>query len=242
MMDSQNAGVPAKIARPAGGSRPTCPLTMLDRKRVERKRTFQRTLKRGLDIILASVAFLAALPLCILISGLIKLDSEGPVIFAADRVGEGGRVFRLYKFRSMTADAQERLDDVGHLNQGGKYMIKIPNDPRVTRLGRFLRKYSLDEVPQLWNVIRGDMSLVGPRPQAPSEVAHYDDRQWRRLTVPAGITGWWQVTARNDTRFEVWVARDLEYIDRWWVGLDLFIILKTVVVVLAGKDAAPRSA
>lgn len=119
-------------------------------------------------------------------------------------------------------------------------MVKIPNDPRVTRVGRILRKYSLDEIPQLWNVIRGDMSLVGPRPQAPNEVALYDDRERRRLSVPAGITGWWQVTARNDPRFDVWVAKDLEYIDRWSIGLDIRILMKTVVVVLAGKDAAPR--
>ncbi|MGH9395295.1 MAG: sugar transferase, partial [Terriglobia bacterium] len=132
------------------------------------------------------------------------------------------------------------LKDLAHLNQGGKLMVKIPNDPRVTRVGRFLRKYSLDEIPQLWNVIRGDMSLVGPRPQAPDEVALYDDRQRRRLSVPAGITGWWQVTARHDPHFEVWVTKDLEYIDHWSVSLDVKILLRTVIVVLAGKDAAPR--
>jgi lipopolysaccharide/colanic/teichoic acid biosynthesis glycosyltransferase len=102
-----------------------------------------------------------------------------------------------------------------------------------------LRKYSLDEIPQLWNVLRGDMSLVGPRPQAPNEVALYDDHQRRRLSVPAGITGLWQVTARNDPRFEVWVAKDLEYIDKWSVRLDLAIMMKTLLVVLGGKDAAP---
>ncbi|MGH9449664.1 MAG: sugar transferase [Terriglobia bacterium] len=193
-----------------------------------------------MDVTLAAAAGVVALPLCLLIAGLIKIDSEGPVIFSADRVGKGGRVFRLYKFRSMVEDAQAKLDDLVHLNQGGRRMVKIPNDPRVTRVGRVLRKYSLDEIPQLWNVIRGDMSLVGPRPQAPSEVALYDDRERRRLSVPAGITGWWQVTARNDPRFDVWVAKDLEYIDCWSVGLDIRILMKTIVVVLAGKDAAPR--
>lgn len=197
-------------------------------------------MKRALDVTLAAAAGAAALPLCLLIGGLIKIDSDGPVIFSADRVGRGGRVFRLYKFRSMVEDAPAKLDDLGHLNRGGRRMVKIPNDPRVTRVGRILRKYSLDEIPQLWNVIRGDMSLVGPRPQAPNEVALYDDRERRRLSVPAGITGWWQVTARNDPRFDVWVAKDLEYIDRWSIGLDIRILMKTVVVVLAGKDAAPR--
>jgi lipopolysaccharide/colanic/teichoic acid biosynthesis glycosyltransferase len=200
----------------------------------------QRVLKRGIDIVLAVGLGALSLPLSAFIAVLIKLDSNGPVIFAADRVGEGGRVFRLYKFRSMVAEAHQRLGDLAHLNQGGKFMIKIAGDPRVTRVGRILRKYSLDEIPQLWNVIRGDMSLVGPRPQAPDEVAHYDDRQRQRLTVPAGITGWWQVTARHDPRFEVWVAKDLEYIDNWSFGLDLTIMLRTILVILAGKDASPK--
>lgn len=200
----------------------------------------QRALKRGLDLAVGSAAAAAAIPLCLIIAALIKMDSEGPVFFAADRVGKDGRVFKLYKFRSMVSGAQGKLKDLAHLNQGGPRMIKIPNDPRVTRLGRVLRKYSLDEIPQLWNVIRGEMSLVGPRPQAPDEVALYDQRQRRRLSVPAGITGWWQVTARRDPRFEVWVAKDLEYIDRWSVAFDIRILLKTIFVVLAGKDAAPR--
>ncbi len=201
----------------------------------------QRVVKRGLDLVLALVAAIAALPFSCVLAIWIKLDSEGPVIFSADRVGEGGRIFRLYKFRSMVADAEARLQDLAHLNHGGLLMIKIPDDPRVTRAGRFLRKYSLDEIPQLLNVIRGDMSLVGPRPQAPNEVAQYTIEQRRRLSVPAGITGWWQVTARDDTRFEVWVAKDLEYIDRWSLWFDFRIMLKTIIVVLSGKDAAPPS-
>ncbi len=232
---SINAMRPPKRA-PGGHSQPFVPAAG----RGAESGLLQRALKRALDVTLAAAAGVVALPLCLLIAGLIKIDSEGPVIFSADRVGKGGRVFRLYKFRSMVEDAQAKLDDLVHLNQGGRRMVKIPNDPRVTRVGRVLRKYSLDEIPQLWNVIRGDMSLVGPRPQAPSEVALYDDRERRRLSVPAGITGWWQVTARNDPRFDVWVAKDLEYIDCWSVGLDIRILMKTIVVVLAGKDAAPR--
>ena len=202
----------------------------------------KRGLKRSIDLAVALVASVVSLPLCAVIAVAIKLDSDGPVIFAADRVGEGGKTFTLFKFRSMVADAHKQLDDLAHLNAGGKHMIKIPDDPRVTRAGKVLRKYSLDEIPQLWNVIRGDMSLVGPRPQAPEEVALYDERQRRRLSVPAGITGWWQVTARHDPRFEVWAQKDLEYIDHWSLGLDLVIMLRTIGVMLTGKDGAPSKA
>lgn len=200
----------------------------------------QRILKRVADVAGAALAGLISLPLCAAVAALIKLDSAGPVIFSAERVGKNGAVFTLYKFRSMVADAHARLSELAHLNEGGEHMIKIADDPRVTRVGRFLRKYSLDEIPQLWNVLRGDMSLVGPRPQAPSEVALYDDYQRRRLSVPAGITGWWQVTARHDPRFEVWVEKDLEYIDSWSFGFDLMIMLKTIGVVFKGRDGSPR--
>lgn len=200
----------------------------------------QRILKRVADVAGAALAGLISLPLCAAVAALIKLDSAGPVIFSAERVGKNGAVFTLYKFRSMVADAHARLGELAHLNEGGEHMIKIADDPRVTRVGRFLRKYSLDEIPQLWNVLRGDMSLVGPRPQAPSEVALYDDYQRRRLSVPAGITGWWQVTARHDPRFEVWVEKDLEYIDSWSFGFDLMIMLKTIGVVFKGRDGSPR--
>jgi lipopolysaccharide/colanic/teichoic acid biosynthesis glycosyltransferase len=141
----------------------------------------------------------------------------------------------------MYADAEKRLKDLAHLNQGGPFLIRIPNDPRVTRLGAILRKYSLDELPQIWNVIKGDMSLVGPRPQAPNEVAHYSAEHRRRLSVVPGVTGWWQVTARSDPRFQTMVAKDLEYIDNWSLWLDLKILLKTVGVVLFGKGASPES-
>ncbi|MDE3179218.1 MAG: sugar transferase [Acidobacteriota bacterium] len=225
-------------------SSPGTPAQHLQTEGVEtaQNRGAQRALKRFLDLGLSAAASIAALPVCLLIAVVIKLDSAGPVIFAADRVGLNGRRFKLYKFRSMVVDADAKLRELAHLNQGGARMVKIPNDPRVTRAGKFLRKYSLDEIPQLWNVLRGDMSLVGPRPQAPGEVELYDDHQRRRLSVPAGITGWWQVTARSDPRFEVWVAKDLEYIDHWSLGLDIRILIKTVFVVLAGKDASPSPA
>jgi lipopolysaccharide/colanic/teichoic acid biosynthesis glycosyltransferase len=200
-----------------------------------------RGLKRMVDLLMSAVIGVALLPLVGLIALLIKLDSEGPVIHRAKRVGMGGRTFVLYKFRSMFKDAEARLRELAHLNRGGPHLIKIPNDPRVTRIGRVLRKYSFDEIPQVWNVIKGDMSLVGPRPQAPNEVALYSPEQGRRLSVPPGITGLWQVTARSDPRFETMVSKDLEYIDQWSFWLDIRIILKTVSVVLMGKDASPKS-
>lgn len=206
-------------------------------RRVEQR--LARQTKRLLDVVIATVAFVAAAPLCLVIGVLIRLDSKGPVIFSSERVGEGGKVFRIFKFRSMVADAEERLKEIAHLNQGGAKMVKIPDDPRVTNVGKILRKYSLDEIPQFWNVIMGDMSLVGPRPQSPAEVELYDDHARGRLTVPAGLTGWWQVTARDDPRFEVWLAKDLEYIERWSMTLDIKILFKTIWVVITGRGSAP---
>lgn len=201
----------------------------------------QRAVKRILDLVVSLVAGVMLLPVFALIALLIRLDSDGPIFFVSDRVGRGGRIFRLFKFRSMVAGAHDMLKDLAHLNEGGRYMIKIPNDPRITRLGGVLRKYSLDELPQLWNVIRGDMSLVGPRPQAPNEVALYTIEQRKRLDVPAGITGLWQVTARTTPSFEVWVAKDIEYIENWSLWLDLRIMIKTIKVVALGMTYSARA-
>lgn len=212
--------------------------------RLVHDRSFQQRLarltKRTLDVVIATVAFVVTFPLCLVIAALIRLDSKGPVIFSSERVGEGGKVFRLLKFRSMVEDAEARLKEIAHLNQGGNSMVKIANDPRVTRIGKILRKYSLDEIPQFWNVMMGDMSLVGPRPQSPAEVELYDDHARRRLAVPAGLTGLWQVTARDDPRFEVWLANDLEYVERWSMSLDIKLLLKTIWVVLTGRGSAPK--
>lgn len=201
----------------------------------------QRAVKRILDLVVSLVAGVMLLPVFALIALLVRLDSDGPIFFVSDRVGRGGRIFRLFKFRSMVAGAHDMLKDLAHLNEGGRYMIKIPNDPRITRIGGVLRKYSLDEIPQLWNVIRGDMSLVGPRPQAPNEVALYTIEQRKRLDVPAGITGLWQVTARTTPSFEVWVAKDIEYIQNWSLWLDLRIMIKTIKVVALGMTYSPKA-
>ena len=191
-----------------------------------------RLVKRLLDVTASGLGLVLLSPLLALIWLAVRLDSPGPAVFKQNRVGKNGRIFTMYKFRTMVADAEKRLAQLAHLNQGGLYMIKIPNDPRVTRLGRFLRKTSLDELPQLWNVLKGEMSLVGPRPQSPHEVALYTPRQRCRLLVTPGITGLWQVTSRHVPDFDEWVTLDLNYMMEWSLALDGLILLKTVGVVL----------
>ncbi len=198
-------------------------------------------LKRVLDLTLALPGLIAVSPLLALLALWIRLDSRGPALFRLVRVGPGGCSFTMYKFRTMIVGAEDLLADLQHLNAGGKYMIKIPDDPRVTRAGRVLRRLGLDELPQLWNVVRGEMSLVGPRPQVAKEVAEYTDADRRRLCVRPGLTGLWQVTARNDPSFERLVALDLTYIDHWSLGLDFRILLRTLGAMRLGEgeDALP---
>jgi lipopolysaccharide/colanic/teichoic acid biosynthesis glycosyltransferase len=188
--------------------------------------------KRTVDVVLSLLLLIAASPLMLAVAIGVRLDSSGPAIFRQRRVGIDGRQFTMLKFRSMADDAEQRLAGLAHLNTGGSHMIRIPSDPRVTRLGAFLRRSSLDELPQLVNVLRGEMSLVGPRPQSPNEVALYSPRQQRRLSVRPGMTGLWQVTARDDPSFAEWVRLDLDYIQHWSLGLDLKILLRTPGVVL----------
>lgn len=188
--------------------------------------------KRAIDVMVAMGLLIVTSPLLILLALAVKMDSPGPAIFVQPRVGKGGRPFQMYKFRTMCADAEERLGQLAHLNAGGSYLIRIRNDPRVTRLGWVLRRASLDELPQLINVVKGEMSLVGPRPQSPSEVRRYSATQRRRLDARPGMTGLWQVTARDDPSFDRWVKLDLEYVNHWSLGLDLEILLKTPGVIL----------
>lgn len=187
--------------------------------------------KRLLDIILAAAGLLMLSPLLLVVALAVKLDSKGPIFFKAKRVGRYGEVFLMYKFRTMCIDAESRLNQLSHLNQGGPYMIKIPNDPRVTRMGRILRRTSIDELPQLLNVLRGEMSLVGPRPQSPGEVALYTPLQRCRLEMPPGITGLWQVTSRHVPDFDEWIHQDLTYITHWSLALDVEILFRTVGVI-----------
>ncbi len=194
--------------------------------------------KRATDLILGSLAFLISLPAWIIIAVAIKTDSPGPVLFRQKRSGLRGRVFTMLKFRSMVADAEDQYRELVHLNEESTgLIIKIPDDPRITSLGKFLRKFSLDEIPQFVNVIKGDMSLIGPRPPSPDEYERYDHRQKRRLQVKPGLTGLWQVSGRKDTDFDFMVRKDIEYIQRQSFAFDMRILLKTIPVVLLGKGA-----
>ena len=195
-------------------------------------------IKRFLDIVgaLAGLAFTAMLFPFIAIA--IKLDSPGPIFFAQERVGLNGRRFKLYKFRSMYKDAERRKKELLAQNELNGPVFKLANDPRITRVGRFLRRTSLDELPQFWNVLKGDMSLVGTRPPTPDEVEKYNAKHYRRISIRPGITGLWQVSGRNKIKdFEKIVALDVKYISEWSLWLDIKILVKTIVVLLTPSKA-----
>jgi exopolysaccharide biosynthesis polyprenyl glycosylphosphotransferase len=194
-------------------------------------------LKRALDIVFSAMVLVLFAPLLLLIAVVIKLDSHGPVLYASERIGKKGRVFRCFKFRTMVQDAETRLAEVLHMNERDGVLFKVTNDPRITRVGRFLRKYSLDELPQFINVLIGDMSVVGPRPPIASEVREYKLSHLRRLDVKPGITGLWQVQGRQDPSFDSYVSLDVTYIENWSIWLDFKIIMRTVGVVLAGTGS-----
>ena len=197
-----------------------------------------RVAKRALDIFGSTIGLIALSPVLLLLALAVKLTSRGPILFVQQRCGLGGQPFRFYKYRTMVKDADGRKSDLEHLNEMRGPVFKIRRDPRITVLGRLLRKLSLDELPQLWNVLRGDMSLVGPRPPTPDEVERYTPRQVQRLSVMPGITGLWQVSGRNDIAdFERWIDLDLEYAHRWSLWLDLRILAKTAVVVVLLRGA-----
>lgn len=191
-------------------------------------------LKRTLDLVLSGVLLLLLAPLLMAIAIAIKLESPGPVFYASERIGKKGCIFRCYKFRTMVRDAEKRRAEIMHMNERDGVLFKVKNDPRITRLGRFLRKYSLDELPQFINVLRGDMSIVGPRPPIASEVLEYKLTHLRRLDVTPGITGLWQVQARQDPSFDSYISLDVAYIEGWSIWLDLKIMIRTFGVVFSG--------
>jgi len=210
------------------------PLLQVAQIRLEGFRAFA---KRVFDLAAAAVLLLAALPVMTIAALAVRFDSAGPIVFRQARVGKDQRPFTIYKFRTMVADAPDLVEEVAPLNEAGHHFFKVRRDPRVTRTGRVLRKWSIDELPQLWNVVRGDMSLVGPRPPLPEEVARYEDWHLRRLRVRPGVTGLWQVSGRSDVDFDEAVRLDIFYIENWSVGLDVAIALRTVRAVL-GRDGA----
>jgi exopolysaccharide biosynthesis polyprenyl glycosylphosphotransferase len=199
-------------------------------------RKWELLLKGILDRLFGFIGVIVFAPLLIFVSLLIKLTSKGPVLFKQIRCGVNGRKFVFYKFRTMVADAEQKKKELEHKNPK-KIVFKIADDPRITRVGKFLRKTSIDELPQLLNVLRGDMSFVGPRPPVPGEVDKYEDWQRRRLSMKPGLTCLWQVKGRAELDFDEWMKLDLEYIDTWSLMLDLKILLRTVPAVLSTRGA-----
>lgn len=197
------------------------------------------TLKRLMDIVGASLGLILALPIMLIVAILIKLeDPKGPIFFSQIRNGAYPNTFKMYKFRSMYIDAEERLQELMHLNEQSGPAFKMKDDPRITKVGKFIRKTSLDELPQLFNVLKGDMSLVGPRPAIPREVEQYTAYQKQRLFVKPGLTCIWQVSGRNNIEFEQWVELDIEYIKTRSLWLDIKLILLTVPALLGDENAS----
>ncbi len=213
------------------GQFPTIPL---------HRREFPRgafVMKRAIDMVLALIVLLLVSPIMLVIAVLIRLDSPGPILYGAERIGRKGRVFKCFKFRTMVPNADRMKKQLAHLNEREGILFKMTNDPRITKIGVKLRKYSLDELPQLFNVIKGDMSLVGPRPPLAVEVEKYHLSHLRRLDVLPGITGLWQVEARQDPSFDSYISLDTAYVENWSLLLDLRILARTVGVVVGGTGS-----
>jgi len=198
---------------------------------------FERVVKRGFDLLITSLSLIFIGPVLLIIALAIKIDSPGPALFRQKRYGENGRIFEMLKFRTMVKDAEMRQDEVIQEIEGDELIHKKRDDPRITRLGHFLRRYSLDELPQLLNVIRGEMSLVGPRPELPWLVDRYDSWQRKRFAVPQGITGWWQINGRSDKPMHLNTEDDLFYVYNYTIWLDIRILIKTPLTVFRGVGA-----
>jgi exopolysaccharide biosynthesis polyprenyl glycosylphosphotransferase len=193
--------------------------------------------KRGLDFVGAIVALVLTAPIVAILAAIIRLESRGPIFYRSVRIGRGGRPFTFYKLRSMVKDAERHRQHIEHMNEADGPVFKIARDPRITRIGRFLRTTSLDEIPQFFNVLIGDMSLVGPRPPIPEEVAQYEPWQLRRLDVRPGITCLWQISGRSRIGFQEWMRLDLEYIRHQSLALDVKILLRTLPAVVSREGA-----
>ena len=201
------------------------------------KFSLYEVVKRLIDIVCSFLGVLMLSPLFIIIAIIIKSTSKGPVFFSQKRIGKKGKEFDMYKFRSMVVNAEELKEKLAAQNEMSGPMFKMKNDPRVTRVGKFIRKTSIDELPQLWNVLKGDMSLVGPRPSLPKEVAQFDGWMHKRLEVKPGLTCYWQVSGRNNIDFEDWMKLDVKYVNERNFWIDIKLIFKTVWVLLGDKNA-----
>ena len=195
-------------------------------------------LKRGIDVIASLCGLILLSPILLVIMVLIKLESKGPVIFSQERVGRYGKKFKMYKFRSMVVNAEELKKNLEAQNEMSGPMFKMKDDPRVTKVGRFIRKTSLDEIPQLVNILKGDMSLVGPRPSLPKEVEQFESWMHKRHEVKPGLTCYWQVSGRNNIDFEEWMKLDIKYVDERNIWIDIKLIFKTVLVLFGDKNAS----
>ena len=201
-----------------------------------RKRIYEIS-KRAIDIIGAGSGLLLLSPVIAIVACAVKFTSKGPVFFSQKRVGKNGELFDMYKFRSMVVNAEELKEKLAHQNEMSGPMFKMKDDPRVTKVGKFIRKTSLDELPQLWNVLKGDMSLVGPRPSLPKEVAQFEKWMFKRLTVKPGLTCYWQVSGRNNIDFEDWMKLDISYVEDRNLWIDIKLIFKTIFVLFGDKNA-----
>lgn len=197
----------------------------------------QRNVKRIFDLIVAFSILFAVMPVMVIVALVIKLTSPGTILFEQTRIGEGGKPFKIYKFRSMVVNAEALQSKVNHKDKDGNLIHKTKDDPRVTPIGRVIRKTSLDELPQLFNVIKGDMSLVGPRPELPWIVESYEEWQYERFTVPQGITGWWQINGRSEMPCHLNTDQDMYYIRNYSLWLDIKILILTIPVLLKGRGA-----
>jgi exopolysaccharide biosynthesis polyprenyl glycosylphosphotransferase len=203
------------------------------------RKPFQWALKRILDFTLSLVGIIVLSPVLLIIAAAIKLESEGPVFFKQKRLGLYGREFYMYKFRSMKQNAEENLDLLKDLNETNSIMFKMTEDPRITNVGKLIRKYSLDELPQLFNVLKGEMSLIGPRPPLPDEVKRYEDWHYIKFSTYPGITGLWQTSGRASIKdFNLVIKLDFQYAENWNLFQDLYILLKTIPVVIRAKGAS----
>lgn len=193
--------------------------------------------KRTIDIIGAGLGLILLSPIIAIVACAVKVTSKGPIFFSQKRVGKNGELFEMYKFRSMVVNAEELKENLEDQNEMSGPMFKIKDDPRVTKVGKFIRKTSIDELPQLWNILKGDMSLVGPRPSLPKEVEQFDNWMFKRLSVRPGLTCYWQVSGRNNIDFEDWMKLDVKYVEERNIWIDIKLIFKTIFVLFGDKNA-----
>ena len=207
------------------------------KEQIERRKVYE-FIKRAVDIICSLIGLIVLMPLLVIVAILIRIESEGSIIFSQDRVGKYGIVFKMYKFRSMVANAEELKEKLTNENERTGPMFKIKNDPRITKVGCFIRKTSIDELPQLVNILKGDMSIVGPRPSLINEVNEFEDWMLKRLRVKPGLTCYWQVSGRDDIEFNQWMKLDIKYVDERNTLIDTKLILKTFLVLFGDNHAS----